>query len=109
MWKIEKKKTCSAAHFLALISIMLGGGAKSWIWPQIVSDVSNIPVLIPEPSEAASAGAAILAGVGSGVFESIGEASGKVTKIKLHVSPLAGNVEIYEDHYRKFLACLYHV
>lgn len=47
---------------------MVGGGAGSSAWPQIVTDITGIPVVLPAIREAASWGAAILAGVGSGVF-----------------------------------------
>lgn len=40
--------------------VMFGGGAKSDLWSQIVSDVTGLPVLIPQTHEAASAGAARL-------------------------------------------------
>ena len=50
---------------------MIGGGARSSLWPQIVSDVLAMPVELPEQRDAECAGVAILAGVGSGVIDSI--------------------------------------
>jgi len=47
---------------------MVGGAAASAVWTKIVADVTHLPVAIPSTTEAASYGAAILAGVGSGVF-----------------------------------------
>ena len=47
---------------------MVGGAAKSPLWPAIVADVTGTPVVLPAVREAASRGAAILAGVGAGVF-----------------------------------------
>ncbi len=38
---------------------MVGGAAESPIWPQIVDDVTNMPVILPEVKQAASCGAAI--------------------------------------------------
>ena len=47
---------------------MVGGGAASSAWPQIVTDITGIPVALPATREAASWGAAVLAGVGAGLF-----------------------------------------
>jgi len=47
---------------------MVGGAAGSPAWPQVVTDVTGIPVVLPDIREAASWGAAILAGVGAGIF-----------------------------------------
>ena len=49
---------------------MVGGAAASTVWPKIVADVTHLPVALPSTTEAASCGAAILAGVGSGAFPS---------------------------------------
>ncbi len=48
--------------------ILFGGGANSPIWRQIFADVLNLPVSVPENSEMAGIGAAMLAGLGTGVF-----------------------------------------
>jgi sugar (pentulose or hexulose) kinase len=47
---------------------MVGGGAESPIWPQIVADVTGLPVALPALRQAAALGAAMLAGVGAGLF-----------------------------------------
>ena len=47
---------------------MVGGAAGSPVWRKIVADITQIPVAIPSVTQAASYGAAILAGVGSRVF-----------------------------------------
>jgi xylulokinase len=47
---------------------MVGGAARSPVWPQIVADVTGLPVTLPALPDAACTGAAILAGVGAGCF-----------------------------------------
>lgn len=47
---------------------MVGGAAQSATWTRIVADVTGVPVSVPTITQAASLGAAILAGVGIGVF-----------------------------------------
>jgi sugar (pentulose or hexulose) kinase len=39
---------------------MIGGGAKSQVWPKIVSEITNLPVEVPKIQETASIGAALL-------------------------------------------------
>jgi len=41
---------------------MVGGASRSPVWPQIVADVTCLPVALPAISQAASWGAAILRG-----------------------------------------------
>jgi len=47
---------------------LLGGGARSRLWAKLKSDVSNLPVRIVADPECVARGAALLAGVGTGVF-----------------------------------------
>lgn len=47
---------------------MVGGAAESPLWPRIVADSTGLPVNLPSITQAAARGAAILAGVGAGVF-----------------------------------------
>jgi len=49
----------------------VGGGSRSDTWIQISADILNRPFVRPKTSEAGVLGAAILAGVGSGVFPSL--------------------------------------
>lgn len=49
--------------------ILFGGGAKSALWQQIFADATGLEIVVPEQTEAAGAGAALLAGVGSGDFD----------------------------------------
>lgn len=48
--------------------VLFGGGAKSALWQQIFADATGLEIVVPEQAEAAGAGAAVLAGVGSGDF-----------------------------------------
>jgi xylulokinase len=49
--------------------IMVGGGAKSGTWRQIMSDVTGKPVKSPYMQETGALGAATLAGIGAGLFK----------------------------------------
>lgn len=45
-----------------------GGASKSELWCQLVADIAQVPVRIPEVADMACVGAAILAGVGCGLY-----------------------------------------
>ena len=50
--------------------IATGGGAKSPIWCQMQADITGLPVRIPKEKEAACLGAAMIAAISDGRFES---------------------------------------
>lgn len=50
--------------------MIIGGGAKSEVWRQIIADVFQVPVEVPDYlDEAGSMGAAIIGGVGAGLYD----------------------------------------
>ncbi|EGP66670.1 autoinducer 2 kinase LsrK [Streptococcus sp. oral taxon 056 str. F0418] len=51
-----------------------GGSAYSSLWSQIIADILGIRLITPKEKEATALGAAFLAGVGSGVYQSLDEA-----------------------------------
>lgn len=65
---------------------IIGGGAKSPLWCQIVSDVFGLEVKLPEHAES-SFGGALLAGVGVGVFSSETEAAARCIRMKKTYHP----------------------
>lgn len=52
---------------------LTGGAARSSVWVQMLADISGLPVRIPEVPDLACVGAAILAGKGSGLYQSVEE------------------------------------
>lgn len=82
--------------------IMTGGGAGSSVWPQIVADISNIPLGIPQQKESACAGAAMLAGTGAGLFSSVNDAVGSLTGRTKWIAPDKRNVIVYQLLYDLF-------
>ena len=51
--------------------VAVGGGAKNRLWLQIVSDVCDVPQVIPERTIGAAYGDAFLAGLGSGIVSNL--------------------------------------
>jgi len=83
---------------------MVGGAAKSCVWPQIISDITGLDIQIPVGSGAdfASAGAAILAGYGAGIFKSIAHGYGLTKKTFKIIKPTGKNIEFYRNKFRFF-------
>ena len=79
---------------------MVGGAARSPIWPQIVADVTGVSVSVPAITEAASWGAAVLAGIGVGVFEGVESAGSAVAARSQRLEP--GNREVYGPLYERY-------
>jgi len=50
--------------------VLVGGAAKSGVWPQIIADVTGYPVKIIKSAVEAPLGDALLAGLGTGLFDS---------------------------------------
>jgi xylulokinase len=55
-----------------------GGGARSAFWRQLQADVFNLPVERITVDEGPAFGAALLAGVGAGIFRDVREAAAQV-------------------------------
>ena len=55
-----------------------GGGARSAWWMQLKADLLGMPVEVTDQSEPGTLGAALLAGVGTGVYASLSETAERV-------------------------------
>ena len=79
-----------------------GGGAKSPLWRKIIANVMNMKVDLIESEEGPGYGAAILAAVGCGVFDSVEEAAKKLVKVTGTEEPDSELVQKYEERYQEF-------
>jgi sugar (pentulose or hexulose) kinase len=79
-----------------------GGTTKSDLWLQIHADVSNIPFIVPEFTEATIMGSAICAAKGAGVYGSLEEASNAMVRVARTVEPDIKNHEKYEFYFDKY-------
>ena len=73
-----------------------GGPAKSPKWLQLKADISGKTVEAPAVEEASALGAALLAGVATGVYTSYEEAIKAAVKIKATYRPQPGIQELYQ-------------
>jgi len=79
-----------------------GGGAKSFLWRQIIADVLNVELVSVNTTEGASYGAAILAGVGIGLWPSVKKACHQVVKSVSTTTPNPALVQIYDAYYQDY-------
>jgi xylulokinase len=81
----------------------LGGGARSSIWKQMEADILGRPVLTTTNEEAATLGAAILAGKAVGLYSSVEEAAERMIQIKQRFEPNPANRGVYDDTFGTYV------
>jgi len=82
---------------------IFGGGARSDAWCRIIADIVQRPVSALAAAESASVGAAILAGMGSGVVESPEEAFAHL-EIRRSYEPRPERAAQCDEGYGRFLS-----
>jgi xylulokinase len=82
--------------------IACGGGGRSAVWRQILSDMYGCPVSTIKAEEGPALGAAILAGVGAGIYDSVESACDKLVIRKSMQGPNPSNQEVYKDYYKLY-------
>ncbi len=81
-----------------------GGGAKSGLWRQIMAEVLGAELVTVNTTEGAAFGAALLAGVGAGIFDSVPAACEAMIQITGQTFPEVANIRVYEDYYARYRA-----
>jgi xylulokinase len=84
--------------------IASGGWTNSSVWMQIMADSFALPLHVSSVSEPSCLGAALIAGIGTGMFESYGEASNAVPEPSRIIEPEPGNFDLYKEKYDIFKA-----
>jgi xylulokinase len=79
-----------------------GGGAKSEIWRQIQTDVFNFQLSTIGVDEGPALGAALLGGVGAGVYGSVTEACSTVVKVTAGAPINEADAAVYEKYYQVY-------
>jgi xylulokinase len=81
--------------------IIVGGGAKSKLWKQILSDVLNVPI-VKYIQDDSSYGASMLAGIGIGVFSDYLDAINICSKQETWVQPNNHAADVYNKEFRNY-------
>ncbi|HXG83013.1 MAG TPA: FGGY-family carbohydrate kinase, partial [Pyrinomonadaceae bacterium] len=79
-----------------------GGGARSPLWRQIQADVYGQAVETITAEEGAAYGAALLAGVGAGVWKTIDQACDETIRVAERIEPSDESVEILNRRYKDY-------
>ncbi|MDR1914830.1 MAG: xylulokinase [Clostridiales bacterium] len=80
-----------------------GGGAKSPLWCQMTADIMNVRVEKINSAEGPALGAAILAAVGAGAYDSIEDACAEIIKVTEVFEPNTQAVKSYNKKYEIFV------
>jgi xylulokinase len=83
--------------------IATGGGARSALWRQIQADVYARAVATRSCTEGPALGAALLAGVGAGLWDSVPEACDATLRLATTTKPVARNVRLYQRYYDQYV------
>lgn len=96
---IEKLRAAGAAFDSVRLS---GGGARSRVWVQMFADLLGAPITVPEGFETGTRGAALLAGIGVGLYSSHADAVNRAVRLTNTYEPDADRGRIYGERYQQY-------
>lgn len=86
-----------------------GGAAASPVWPQILADISGVPIVVPEGADSgrasppwAALGAAALAGWGAGLFPTLEEGVARLQPPVRRLAPNKALSDLYAERYAAY-------
>ncbi|MEI1255080.1 FGGY family carbohydrate kinase [Blautia sp. JLR.GB0024] len=85
---------------------MIGGGAKSVLWPEMAADITGKNHCTMNRGDVSMWGACILAGNAVGLFDSLEETAEKYAAVSKVYEPSAANYRLYKDRkqlYKSFM------
>ena len=81
------------------VRIEFGGGARSEFWRQLQADIYRMPIVTINAAEGPAYGAALLAGVGIGVWTTVEQAANCCIKETRTLNPNRKLSELYDRSY----------
>jgi xylulokinase len=78
-----------------------GGGARSPVWQQIIADVLQQPLTTVNTTEGAAYGAALLATVAAGIYDTVADACAATIRTGDTVTPSQEH-SIYDEQYQTY-------
>ncbi len=79
-----------------------GGATQSPIWPQILADVSGLPISLTKYAQWPALGAAILAGVGAGIFDTLEAGIARFQKSPHQIIPDETRSGVYSAAFTRY-------
>jgi len=80
----------------------VGGGVRSPLWLQLKADICCTPLRVPQVTESACLGAAVLAGVACGVYPDIETAVNRTVHLGRQITPDGRNTVAYEKRFQTY-------
>ena len=80
----------------------VGGGARSDLWLQLKADICKMILRVPQVTEAACLGAALLAGTAAGVYPDLPTAVAQTVRVPTLIQPEWDASTLYERRYKLF-------
>ncbi len=81
-----------------------GGSANSLVWTQLKSDITGKEIEVSSSDTTTTLGAALLAGVGTGLYPDFETAVSRSVRVLRTHHPNADNFDIYARQYQRYLA-----
>ncbi len=82
---------------------IIGGGSRSRVWRRIMADIYKKTLLVPSISEPECVGAAVLGGVGAGIYRDLPAAISSIIKIEEEIKPDPQIMKVYNRLYEIYL------
>ena len=81
---------------------IIGGGSRSIIWRQVLANITGVPVSTTQPEGGPAYGAALMAAVGNGHFDTVEQVTEEWTSLGETIEPNLIIHEIYEELYEEY-------
>jgi xylulokinase len=81
---------------------MVGGAARSPYWPNILANVTGVPINLPQYDNWPALGGAVLAGVGCGVYDSIDQGVEHFRKPVETLNPDPEEIFVYDELFKQY-------
>ena len=81
---------------------LIGGAARSPVWPNILCNITGIPISTTQYKHGPALGVAIIAGMKVGAYQSIEDGRSRFTISANHIQPEPVQVELYNRLYKSY-------
>ncbi len=96
-WALE---TMRRAKLLAAQLWVVGGATQSQTWTQILADICNVPLLLTQYAHWPALGAAILAGFGAGVFDTLKAGIARFQRSPRRITPNESHKRLFNEQFQ---------